>query len=399
MNEIQELPLDFAAVEAGSVIYGYDGDNFDSFAFDADEATIQAALDSHPLGPGTFVVTKLSDRIRVEFGGSLANTDVSAIYLSSSTLKQKADTLSVSNTQNGVADAPVTPSNTITTAAVSPSNEFQFLNLNGAATGAFDLNGNSTSATVVTLDQAGILAAVESIWGSGNVGVSDYGGGNFGVEFQGGLAATNIPEMTITNDTTDGGGVQISSLDGVPGVHQQDTCTFDATPTSGAMIFDGNPLIYNINAADLILSGKTASGTPASGSIVTTWNDYDPHTPVSVSGDTLTATGQPQIVLIETEDSPSEGGLTVTLDSSTSGEFFVTAPSPGEITLWTAGGSAGAWTYTAQSNASNVSASATEVTPLRKGYTPGATITAQEGAPETLPAGGRRRNRRRLTGG
>jgi hypothetical protein len=67
-------------------------------------SAIQAALEAlSNIGSGNVAVAWSTDRAAVTFQGALADTDVPQISVSANTLKQKADTVSVSTTTNGVA--------------------------------------------------------------------------------------------------------------------------------------------------------------------------------------------------------------------------------------------------------------------------------------------------------
>jgi hypothetical protein len=186
----QASPIALANWEDGTFTLTFSGDTTSSLAYNASAATIQTALEGlASIGSGNVVVTATADGFTAEFQGSLANTDVGALTCTPS-LKQKADTISVTNTQNGTADAGVTPSNSTTTSAVAAVDEVQLVNLGSASTGTFDLNGNSTSATVNSLDTSGVQTACDAIWGTGNTSVS--GSGPFTVGFQGSFAGQPI---------------------------------------------------------------------------------------------------------------------------------------------------------------------------------------------------------------
>ena len=122
--------------------------------------------------------------------------------------------------------------------------------------------------------------------------------------------------MTVTNNTTDNPSIYISTIaNGVTGIHQVDNCTFSATPTAGSMTFNGGSIAYS--ETDLSGSspiGCVLSGGPSNQPIVTTWDDYGSHTPLTVSADTLEVTGQPMIWEVELTDSPTEGNWKLDLD-------------------------------------------------------------------------------------
>ena len=75
------------------------------------------------------------------------------------------------------------------------------LTFNGATTGPFDIAGTSAAAVQAALQ------ALPTI-GAGNVtvtgAVSGGAGGTFTVTFGGSLAATNVSQITITNNTVNG---------------------------------------------------------------------------------------------------------------------------------------------------------------------------------------------------
>lgn len=389
MNEIQRFyfgsqasPVPNGNAEAGAyTLYGFSADATGSLAYNDINTAIQTALEAlTSIGSGNVAVSTETNGFTIEFQGSLANTNVNGISQASNSLKQKADTISVTNTQNGAADQSVTPSNSTTTSAVSPVDEVQQVSLGGATTGTFDLNG-TTGAQVSTLDTSGIQAACNSIWGSGNTTVADIGSGNFSVTFQSALGGTNVGEMSVSNNATDGSPSVSTTTSGVAGVHQQDTCSFSpGSATGGAMTFDGQSLAYNVNASGLSISGATASGTPESGTITTTWSDYSFHSPVMVSSNTLQINGQPQIVRVQCTDSPTEGQVNATFNGNTSfWDYSASSPTaPSGFTLTS--GAANDWTFTASANASNVTCTADDSgTALRKDL-PIEIVTVQEGS-------------------
>lgn len=243
-------------------------------------AAIQTALEALPnIGSGNVVVTWSTDHARVEFQGTLADTNVAEITVSSNTLKRAADTVSVNTTQSGAAG----------------TNEVKRFNGDNATTGYVEFSIGSTQVTA-PFDSSNLQTAFDSMYGSGNTSVSDVGSNQFTITFQSSLANQDIADLTISSNTT-----------------------------------DTNP---------------------------------------STSTDSDGSTGQAQIEAVTLPDSPTEGTLTVTLDSSTSSEFNYNDSSPASISGWTTGGSAGNWTYTRDTNASNVTASGNEgSTPLRKAFT------------------------------
>lgn len=369
-NEIQRITFDclWTDLEIGTLTLDWGGNQTNPINWDDDEAAIQSAVDATgTIGAGNTLVTKETDGITVEFINGIADYDFPEVTVYDNTLKKKADTISTVTTQSGVADISISPSNGTTVSAVAQVDEIQLISLGGATTGTFDINGNSTFATVSSLDYAGISNALATIWGGGsNTTLTDLGGGNYSVTFGGTYAATPMALMSVSNNTTDGSPDISGSVDGVAGVHQQDTCTFSGTANNGAMTFDGQSLAFNADASALSISGATASGTPMSGTITTTWNDYSSHMAVVVAANTLIDEGNPQIVTVTLPDAPDEGSLSVAI-GFTGTEFNYNDSTPGSLSGFTGGGSAGNWTYTANANANDQSPSGSEGSnPLRK---------------------------------
>lgn len=359
-NEIQRLywgsqasPIVNANIEDGTYTLTLDAETTVSINYNGSQNDIQNALyDLVAIGTNNISATQEVDGWTLEFIGAAADTNFSQLSASSS-LKQKADGVSFSNTQSGVADVAITANNNITTSAVSPVDEVQNITV-GSNAGNFDLNGTTVTVTGIGSDSGAIQAACDSVFGYGNTSVT--GADPYTITFQGSLAATDISQISITNDFTSPGGVSSGTItDGVAGVHQQETCTFSGTPTAGAMDYGGYSLPYNTDASSAGLSGVSSSGTPDSGTIITTWSDYDSHTAIPVSSNTLQIPGQPQIILVELTDSPTEGQLIITIDGNNSSNFNYNDSTPGAITGWSGMGSAGNWTYTNTINAADTS--------------------------------------------
>jgi hypothetical protein len=320
VNEIQRVywgsaasPVASSLIESGTFTITYDGETTSAIAFDADAAAIVAALEAlSNVGVGDVVVTLTANGFTIEFQGALANTNVAAVTVDQS-LKQKADTVTIVETQVGSAGTPTNPSNSTTTAAVSQVNEVQLINLNSATTGGFTLNCSGYgSSSVSSLDSTGITTAVANIFGGPHANVNDNFNGTFTVTFVTNLAGTPMPEMTISSDTTDGSGVSVSTTtQGVAGVAQVDTCTFSTgNAIGGSWTFNGNSIAFDGTPR---LFGSTVTGSASAGSLVTTWNDFDPHSPASVSnsGELVSAGGQHHQFTITLSDAPTEGHWTL----------------------------------------------------------------------------------------
>ena len=285
-NEVQRLTPSASPtlLEDGALELTFDGQTTASISHTDINTTatfaskIQTELEAlSNIGSGNVAVTWSTDHALVEFQGTLANTDVPEITVSSNTLKRAADTVSVNTTTNGSAGQI----------------ETQQVSLGGATTGTFDLYDGFNAATVNSLDTSGIQAACDIIFSGGTVTVTDVGSGNFDITSN---SPANLADLSVINNSTDG----------------------------------------------------------------------SPSVSVTQQGQA----GQVQVVTVTLPDSPTEGTLNVTLDGASSSDFNYNDSLPASIGGWTEGGSAGNWTYTSNTNASNVSTNGAEgTTPLRKAFT------------------------------
>lgn len=267
---------------------------------------------------------------------------------------------------------------------VTPEDGTYTLTFDGYTTGSINYYDN----------EAAIIAALEALTsiGSGNVNVT-LASGVYSVEFQGTLADTNVPEITAsagsikqaadtvqTNTVISGSAgtneIQLLDLTGVTtgdfylnwGGNASQVTVFDVSTIQGAcdaIVGTGNTTVTdNFNStfsigfqggyagqdvAEMTISGNTTDGSP------------------SVSTTTNGVAGTSQVVGVVLSDNPTEGTLNVTLDATTSADFYYNDTSPATISGWSGGGSAGNWEYTADTQASDVSHSGSEgSSPLRK---------------------------------
>ncbi len=268
-----------------------------------------------------------------------------------------------------------------------------------------DINTTATFASKIQTE----LEALSNI-GSGNVAVT-WSTDHARVEFQGTLANTNVPEITVSSNTlkraadtvsvttTTNGAADIDELTGTGGSFSDgndtdtaavQTITFSNDPNDGNWSFDGGFGNVTYPSAPS-RSGWTTTGDYVNGFTITKDDFASGQSSASVVGGTLRyyVPGTSQVVTVALPDSPTEGTLNVTLDSSTSSDFNYNDSSPAAISGWTGGGSAGSWTYTRDTNASDVSVSGAEgSTPLRKafGITP-STETQGSGGGYTITIG------------
>lgn len=112
-NEIQRIywgsqssPVAAADLEEGTFTITFDGQDAYLNPYDVSAATLQMTLESlSTIGSGNVSVTATSNGFTVEFIGSLANTNVNLLSISGSTVKKRADTVSVNVIQAGAFDS------------------------------------------------------------------------------------------------------------------------------------------------------------------------------------------------------------------------------------------------------------------------------------------------------
>lgn len=399
VNEVQRITWS-APPESGTFTLTFDEETTAAIDWDADGAAVKAALEATAaFEVGDVDVTPIINGggYEIEYTGGLAAMNVDPISVDASELRTHADTISVTVTQTGIANVTVTPSIETITSAVAPVDEVQELNMNGASTGTYDLHGNGNTETGVSFGYNAFANAVGNLWGPGNASPSDMGGGVYRLTLTGALAGTPVSEMTVSNDATNGSGITISTVtQGVTGVHQVDEITFDGTATAGSCLINGAPCAYNAQASSVFwVSGAQVSATtPASGSIVITWDNYETHDLVYVSADTLRIEGRPEIFTIELDEDPIEGNFylkkdeigdnsypiefdddTMAVDTALASAF------PSYPVTVTGGPLPGLITVTSDNNVAPSTWTAHENTALCKGVTASVT-TLTQGAPQ-----------------
>lgn len=261
------------------------------------------------------------------------------------------------------------------------------LTFDGQTTASISYSDINTTATFASKIQTE-LEALSNI-GSGNVAVT-WSTDHARIEFQGTLANTNVAEITVSSNTlkraadtvsvttTTNGAAEIDDLTGTGGSFSDgndtdtaavQTISFSNDPNDGNWFFDGGLVTYPSAPSR---SGWTTTGDYVDGFTITKDDFASGQSPVSVTGGTLRfyIPGTLQVVTVTLPDSPTEGTLNVTLDGASSSDFNYNDSSPASIGGWTGGGSAGNWTYTRDTAASDVSTNGAEgSTPLRKAFT------------------------------
>jgi hypothetical protein len=154
------------------------------------------------------------------------------------------------------------------------TNEVQYLAVGGggAEDNTFDLNGESVAYTDDGGNMAGRLqTAADTVFGGGNVSVFyDYEDGGtryYNFTFQASLAATNVAEMVVTNNTSGATITPSTQTQGTPATAAVQTFTFTPPPTSGSWTLDGNSFDWDETPT---VDGWSVSGSPDSGTVTCT---------------------------------------------------------------------------------------------------------------------------------
>lgn len=264
------------------------------------------------------------------------------------------------------------------------SGSFRFVGFSADVSDYIDYDDNETT----------VVAAIEyfSAVGVGDVGVTDPDGNGFLLEFQGALANTPVNALEPSSNTLLQNADTVSlttTTDGQAGDYESHTVNHGmATTGTYEISWDGGTTTYPIDpfddpAADAQAAYNAHFGSGAWSVTGTEWtataaafgqnsalptihNDTTDGSGVSASYVSTGADESFQVVSVTLTDNPTAGSLMVSLDGVSSSTFAHNAGSPGSITGWTGGGSAGNWTYTRNTAAANVSAGHEIVTPLTK---------------------------------
>ena len=203
-NEVQTLIA--ADAVYGTYTITYAGQTTSALAYNANAATVQAALEAlSNLAPGDVVVTGTSivTGLTLTFGGALAGTDVAQITA----------------TVTGLVAAPTIA---VTTPGVAAVDEVQEFDLGAASAGTFTItyDGQTTGAVAYDAVAATVQTALEAL---SNVAPGDIvcGGGALPatpvtLTFGGALAGQNVAQITVDSAGLTGATVTISTT--TPGV-------------------------------------------------------------------------------------------------------------------------------------------------------------------------------------
>lgn len=249
-NEIKRLyfgsqssPVANGNVEAGTYDLTFDGQTASGLNYNDSAATIQTALEGlSSIGSGNVAVTATANGNTVEFQGTLANTNVGDLTAGSITLKQKADTVSVSTTTNGQVGVY----------------EVQNVNLGGATTGQFDL---FNLFPVSSMDLSGVQACYDAKFGGGAFTVADNGSGDFTATAN---SYANYENPSVGSNSTDGSPTASTTTEGVAEQFQVVSVTLPDSPTEGNL----NVTLDMSTSADFAYnegSAPTMSGWSAGG--------------------------------------------------------------------------------------------------------------------------------------
>ena len=302
-NEVQRLtPSDAVTLlDDGAFELTFDGQTtasipwYDvSMAGSVFAAAIQTALEAlSNIGSGNVAVTWSTDHARVEFQGTLADTNVAEITVSSNTLKRAADTVSVTTTTNGSGE----------------SAEEWTLDISGNSSGDYkiSISGLGTTTAIAYNDSAFSVESNLNTISSGYT-VTDLGSGLYKISK---LADVSL---SITDDTTDGGVEITESLPYSSGTPQVVTVTLPDSPTEGTLnvTLDGSTgSDFNYaDSAPSFITGWTGGGSAGNWTYTRDINASN----VSVSGaEGSTPLRKAFTITPSTETQGSGGGYTITI--------------------------------------------------------------------------------------
>lgn len=337
------------------------------------------------IGAGNVSVTALGANpiivgFQINFIGDLSNTNVVQIGANSS-LKQVAQTIDVEVIQEGVVGEDIIATNTTTQAALDGSETvnsssatniglagwINWSNLSNVSSedGAFAecsltpgqtsklLNitfGNTDIPSYATI--AGVYAEIKmQKTGSGSITETTFrllndvslcnnyatnGDWSTSLDFEGIGGPTELHGSSFSPSSFNTGlvklRVQVSCSDDnvvakvdfarltvYYNAHQIDTYSFSGLATEGQISFDNRAWSYNSDFMDT-WAEYSISGGPQT-ALVTTWNDYSSHTPITAQSNTLRITDKQHIFSVTLADSPTEGTFTLTVNGDTSNQI------------------------------------------------------------------------------
>lgn len=280
VNEKQRITIS-GRPDGGSFTLTYAGQTTAAIAYDASAATIESALEALSnidamTGTGGPMPNSTAD---MEFGGSLAGTDVAPMTINTGSLTKTAPSVTVTTTTAGGAGGV---------------NEVQTITANGVPNGGtwtITWGDQTTSALASTANAAAVQAALEALSniGSGDVAVTGgaLGVSAFTVTFQGALGSANQPAMTVDESSLLGPNVTVSVAtltSGSPSQSEVQQFQLYGTPSGGTftLSYDGqttSAIAYDASTATIdaalealsnIGAGDvTVGGGPLPGSAIT----------------------------------------------------------------------------------------------------------------------------------
>ncbi|UUO04621.1 hypothetical protein M4951_14605 [Blastopirellula sp. J2-11] len=237
VNEIQTVTLQ-GSPTGGTFTLTYSGQTTSALAYNADAATVEAALEAlSNIGSGDVAVTLDAGVYTIEFQGALATTDVSLLIGDGSSLTGGSGAIDTVQT------------------ALSPVNERQAVTLSpGVSGGTFTLtySGQTTSALAYNASAGTVEAAIEALSNIDAVAVTRSLGGPWIVEFQGSLAATNVATMIGNGGNLTGDDAQsfIATVTTTgTGPHHWDE---PANWSQGSLPVDGSDVRIENSASDIL---------------------------------------------------------------------------------------------------------------------------------------------------
>ena len=213
-NEIKRITFDQPPV-SGVFTLLFDGEQTNTLGYAAAAATVQSELEGlSNIGAGNVVVEDTTGGYKLTFQGALANTSIGDV------LSVDVGALFATDSEGDDSDLVLVET---AVEGVTGVNEIQEVFLNGATTGTFILHGSDFDVTMDVL-AGDYQSSFDLTIGFGSVVISAGAFGwssSFLVEFIGARAASDVTEMTVTDNMTDSAPYVTTHTGGVAPVREE----------------------------------------------------------------------------------------------------------------------------------------------------------------------------------
>lgn len=291
-NEIQTLDL-LNSPTGGTFTVTFDGQTTGAIAYNANAATVEAALEAL----SNITVADLTTTggslpgtaITVEFGGTLAESNVAQMTINPASLTGSGVSMAISTPTPGVAGTDAWQYMSVDNVDISPTEQFNVVGNASVSSGTFTLSfpGSTIGTTAaIAWDATGleVLQAIWTAWGAnreydihtlslhGDNVLSD--GATVGLEYSDDYSASNPTLPTLDSSGLTGGTYSIVHVDNGAGtqgsVTGSYTLTFDGQTTVSLSDSDGRAIVQSaLESLPNIGSGnvEVLGGAPGVGGI------------------------------------------------------------------------------------------------------------------------------------